>query len=91
MSSASREGRTLSVARDMERKSPVIMMITISIGGEDGLSCHQQANREQKNLRHLLCSGAQGIAEYALKRSSTHLYGGNNAAKPRLGENDTGG
>ena len=85
------DGRTLSVVNDMPRKSPVIMMMTISKRRQDRVPGHDQADRQEQHLHDLLGDGVQRIGQDALERHAAFLDRGDDAGESGLGQHHAGG
>ena len=84
------DGRTLSVVSDMPRKSPVIMIKTISKRRQDRMAGHEQADRQKQHLHGFLGDGVQRVAEDALKRNSPFSDRSDDAGEPGLGQHHAG-
>ena len=75
----SRRRPTLSVVNDMPRKSPVIMMITISIGVRIACPVMISAAARNKHLHDLLGNGIQRVGEDALEGQTSLVDRGDDA------------
>jgi hypothetical protein len=76
------DGRTLSVVNDMPRKSPVIMMITVSRGVRIACPVMVRPKAKKKHLDDYLGEGVQRVGQYALKRHSPFFDRGDDPARP---------
>ena len=59
-------------------------------GGQDRVSGHDQADRQEEHLHDFLGDGIQGVGQDALERYPAFFYRGHNALESRLGQHDSG-
>ncbi len=76
------DGRTLSVLKDIARKSPVIIMMTMSIGVNRACPVMSRPMASRSTCAIFLIVDPEGIAQNALERDPTHFDSGDDAAKP---------
>ena len=79
------DGRTLSVVNDMERKSPVIITMTISSGVRIACPVMIRPSDQEEHRHDLLDDGVQRIGQDALERYSPFLDRGDDAGEPWFG------